>query len=136
MLHDRAAMQENHDRFVQRVVGTQIVWGLNTGTGLASCPSHDENAGEVIMFWSDRAYAERARQQSFPECTLDTLALFDFLFRWLPGMADDGLLAGTNWTGDLAGLEVDPMALHEQILELLPAAVIDRFRDQLERELS
>src|SRR5512138_433315 len=98
MLHDFGAMQDNHDRFVRRAVEAETVWGLNIGSGLASCASHDEQAGEGIMFWSDRAYAERARQRSCPESRVDSLPLFEFLFRWLPGMADDGLMAGPNWT--------------------------------------
>ncbi|MCW8877448.1 MAG: DUF2750 domain-containing protein [Kangiellaceae bacterium] len=38
-----------------------------------------------------------------------SMSLFDF-FRWLAGMSDDGIAAGTNWTGDLVGLECDPQA--------------------------
>ncbi|MDB6132703.1 MAG: hypothetical protein JWM59_946 [Verrucomicrobiales bacterium] len=34
--------------------------------------------------------------------------LFDFWFRWLPGISGDGILAGTNWDGELRGVECDP----------------------------
>lgn len=43
------------------------------------------------------------------------MTLFDFLFRWLPGMSGDGVLAGPNWNQDLIGLEIDPFALRESI---------------------
>ena len=43
------------------------------------------------------------------------MALFDFLFRWLPGMSGDGLRAGPDWNGDLVGLELDPLELRERI---------------------
>jgi hypothetical protein len=43
------------------------------------------------------------------------MSLFDFLFRWLPGMSGDGVLAGPNWNQDLVGLELDPFELRESI---------------------
>ncbi len=43
------------------------------------------------------------------------MSLFDFLFRWLPGMSGDGVLAGPNWNHDLVGVELDPYELRVQI---------------------
>lgn len=43
------------------------------------------------------------------------MSLFDFLFRWLPGMSGDGVLVGPNWNQELIGLELDPFELRKTI---------------------
>ena len=85
MLHDNATIQANHERFVARAVEAEVVWYLKSGTGAeASCPSNDDERRDVLMFWSDRAYASRARQSGFPEYEPAEIPLF--LFRSLSGM--------------------------------------------------
>lgn len=135
MLNDRATMLENHGRFLRRVIEAETIWGLDTGQGFAWCESNDEDGRDVIMFWSDRAYAERLQKRGFSDCTVDSIPLFDFLFRWLPGMANDGVMAGTNWTAGLAGVENDPHELQEQLLDRMPQEMIARYRDQLRKGL-
>jgi hypothetical protein len=53
--------------------------------------------------------------------------LFNFLYRWLPGMSGDGVLAGTNWTGELIGLEHDPYELREEVEAALPPETREKF---------
>jgi hypothetical protein len=129
-----ATCRENHNRFLQRVVKSEVVWGLRGPNGFADCDSNDSNT-VVLMFWSDRGYAARVRQQSFPEFEPAEISLFDFLFRWLPGMAKDGVLAGTNWTGDLVGLEFDPTELQEEILTTIAPDQCRKFKARFESEL-
>ena len=116
MPHDPATLRANHDRFVARVAATEVVWGLQSSDGFASCPSHADEVREVTLFWSDRADAVRVEKAAFPEYEPVELSLFDFLYRWLAGMERDRVLAGTNWNTDLAGLEMDPAALRDQLL--------------------
>ena len=130
MPHDAATLRARHDRFVARAAETEAVWALQSSDGLASCPSHADEVREVMLFWSDRAAAERVQQTSFPESDPVELKLFDFLFRWLAGMERDRALAGTNWDTDLAGLEVDPAVLRDQLLAALGP---DRARDYAQR---
>ena len=118
MFRDAATCQENHKRFISRVVATEVVWSLADKNSIAFCESNDSDRN-VLLFFSDRAYAARAQASSFPEYAPQQLALFDFLFRWLPGMAGDGVLAGANWTGDLVGLEVEPADLQAAIFEAM-----------------
>ena len=126
---------ENHRRFVERVTTSETVWGIRVANGFASAES-DETAEEspdsttVLLFWSDRAYAARARRASYPEGHVESLTLFDFLFRWLPGMRTDRVLAGTNWTGDLIGIERKPDDLQDELLEAMGAS---RAHDYLTR---
>lgn len=116
MLRNTADSKADAERFVRRVTKLQVVWYLDCDTGAARCASNeiiasDQAPANVILFFSDAAYARRVRTRSFPEFEPVTLSLFDFLYRWLPGMSEDGILAGVNWTGDLIGLELDPLAL-------------------------
>ena len=130
MPHDVDTLRANRDRFVKRVAETEVVWALQSSDGLASCPSHADEVREVQLFWSDRADAARVQQNAFPEYDPVELTLFDFLFRWLAGMERDRVLAGPNWNGDLAGLEVAPADLRDQLLAALGP---DRTRDYGQR---
>lgn len=89
---------------------------------------------DVYLFFSDRAYARAVLRETWPDSPhfeARSIALFDFLYRWLPGMARDGHLVGTNWTGDLIGLEHEPKNVQAAIVEKLPADVSDRYRRKL-----
>lgn len=134
-LHPIGPLWEAHQRFVDRVVASEVVWGLRGPRGFAASPSNDEDC-DVIMFWSDRGYASRVKQRHFADHELAEITLFDFLFRWMPGMVRDGALAGTNWNGDLAGMEIDPDDLQTQLMETLgadrAAAYLARLRNATE----
>jgi hypothetical protein len=135
MLRDEASSQADHQRFIQRVIAAEAVWGLKGPEGFAYCESHEDEEKSVLVFWSDRAYAARAQKSQFPECEPEEIPLFDFLFRWLPGMSRDGALAGTNWSKDLVGLETDPDELADQITEQMPREMLDRYLDRLKKGL-
>ena len=87
------------------------------------------------MFWSDRGYASRVKQSAFPEYEPVEISLFDLLFRWLRGMEDDGVLAGTNWNGDLAGLEVAPQELGEELRKTMGQDRVSQYTDRLRMAL-
>ena len=128
---DSATCQENHARFVQRVVASGQIWGLEGPNGWANADSNEAENVDVLLFWSDESYARRA-QPEFPDHTPSPITLFDFLYRWLPGMSGDGVRAGTNWTGDLVGLEKDPFELREEIEATLPPAVAQKHKAMYE----
>ena len=133
MVQDRytATCQENHDRFVRRIVESETVWALSKENTYAYAESNkNENPSDIILFWSDRAYAKRAKQNNYPEFEETEITLFNFLFRWLPGMSSEGVLAGTNWTGDLVGLEYDAYDLRLEIEAALSPDQKDRFNSQ------
>ena len=115
MLRDAATCQENYQRFIERVVASGHVWILSGDSGAAFCESNDEDGVNVVLLFSDAAYAARVQKQAIPDHQPEQLALFDLFFRWLPGMSEDGVLAGPNWTGDLVGLEVDPIELRKEL---------------------
>jgi len=119
-LLDRATCNANHDRFVRRVIKNETVWYLKHPDGVANSVSNDDEETTILMFWSDRAYASRVRRNGFEDYKETSMDLFDFLYRWLPGMTGDGILAGTNWTGDLIGIELNSYELRKEIEERMP----------------
>jgi len=135
MLRDTATAQENHERFVRRAIASESVWGVRNDSGFQSCQSNEDESRRVLLFWSDAAYARRAVSIDYRDCEPAEIDLFDFLFRWLRGMADDNVLVGTNYTGDLCGLELEPMELQEQLVDAMPKEMLGRYRDRLAREL-
>jgi hypothetical protein len=114
---------------------SEVVWGLSGKHGFAECDSNDSDR-PVLIFWSDRGYASRVRQQSYPDYKPSEISLFDFLFRWLPGMEGDKVLVGTNWTGDLVGLEFEPRSLQEEMISEMAPARWQAYKTQLASELT
>lgn len=135
MLRDTATVQENHERFLRRVVSSEKVWGVRNGSGFQSCESNEDDSRRVLLFWSDAAYARRAISQGYDDCEAADIDLFSFLYRWLPGMAADHVLVGPNFTGDLCGLELEPLDLQNQLLDAMPRDLLGLYRDRLADEL-
>lgn len=138
MLLNTADCQMNVDRFIRRVVDCEQVWYLSSDTGVATCTSNNNEPdapAAVLLFFSDAAYARRVRQSEFTDYNVNEMTLFDFLYRWLPGMAGDGVYAGPNWTGDLVGLEMEPFPLREQIESTMSSDHLDRY-EQRYRDLT
>ena len=128
---DAETCKENHGRFVQRVVESEIVFGLKGPKGWAVCDSNDVDGRSVLLFWSDAPYATRVRDLAFNGYEVASMTLFDFLFRWLSGMRRDGVSVGTNWTADLVGLEVAPIELTDEITAKMNPEMRSTYQDSL-----
>jgi len=127
MLLDSATVESNFQRFIDRTVEDELVFYLANKDGVATSVSNEDDETVILLFWSDRAYASRAKkcfEENFDEMEIE---LFDFLYRWLPGMSGDEVLAGPNWNGDLVGREVDPFELREMIEEKLPSELAAKY---------
>ena len=122
-----------------KILETEVVWAIRGETGFGMCESNDVEAeggepGAVLLFWSHEAYARRVIEAGFDDHVAESLSLFDFLFRWLPGMAGDGVLAGTNFTGALHGLASDAHELQEELMEALPKELAVAYIDRMQAE--
>lgn len=116
-MQDRATTSENYERFVKRIVESGLVWGLRSeSSGWAHCPSNEHEDIDVILFWSDRAYAARHRKEEWADHIPTEIAFDDFVDAWLKGMNEDGVLAGPNWDANLCGLEVKARELADRLL--------------------
>lgn len=136
MFRNRADCEADLQRFIRRVIDAETVHALKSDSGFAICESNEDEEQDVILFWSDRAYAERARKAEFPEYETAEISLFDFLFRWLSGMSGDGVLAGANWSGQLVGIESDPEELKEQITDQMPKEMLGDYIERLKKGLA
>jgi hypothetical protein len=126
MILDSTTVESNYQRFIDRIIEKETVFYLANEEGVANSVSNDDEETVILMFWSDRAYASRAKQcfdEYFEEVEID---LFEFLYRWLPGMSGDGVLAGPNWNGSLIGREIDPFELREEIEQRMPSELVDK----------
>jgi hypothetical protein len=113
---------ENHRRFVERVVKSKIVWGLKGADGWVVCDSSDEEGGDVMPFWSDLALAQRAAVEGWSVYEPTSIPLATFIERWLHGMSEDGTFVGTNWDGNVSGIESIAAELAAELLEALDSA--------------
>ena len=111
------AAKDRHQRFVERVVMARIVWGLKNAEGWATTVSkaNGMRGREVIPFWSDRNLAAQCAKDTWANYEPTQIPLDLFLQRWLPRMVIENCLAGTNWDVLLAGHEIEPDALRDQL---------------------
>ncbi len=109
MLQDTATAKENFERFLKRVRESGEVWGLESKSGWAHCPSHEFEDTDVLVFWSDRAYAVSHQKLDWKNHRPTVIPLDEFINSWLKGMHEDGVLVGPNWDANLCGLEVEPL---------------------------
>lgn len=112
---DGATAEKNKNIFIKRVVESETIFYLSENGGVANSVSNDDDECTILMFWSDKAYARRVQANGFESYEISEITLFDFLYRWLPGMTNDNVLAGVNWNQELCGLESDPFELREEI---------------------
>jgi hypothetical protein len=126
--------QEAHARFIAQVVEREHVWGLSTQDGFLACESDEAEDRAVLPFWSGAGDAQAA-QPEVESSEVDSVELFDFLFRWLPGMDDDDVLVGTNWTTTLEGKEVEPLDLQDEILDAMSDDMRISYLDRLAQEV-
>jgi hypothetical protein len=117
MLQNQATSEENYQRFIERVKKSGEVWGLKSDKGWANCPSNHNEQKDVMVFWSDRAYAARHVKDGWGEYEPTPIPLDLFISRWLQGMNRDGALVGPNWDAHLCGLEVEPLEVSQELTE-------------------
>ena len=126
---------ETVERFIERSIETEVVWALEGEESVAYAESNAQEGVAVLLFWSDRADAKRARKTRFKEYELVEIPLLEFIFRWLSGMADDEVLAGLNWSGRPEELEADPEQLQDDLLLAMDETMRAKYYDALQDAL-
>jgi hypothetical protein len=113
--HHRRDLEKNHRRFVEEAVTAGEVWTIASEDAIATWLAHDRRRS-IMPFWSDRESAARALAAAGELLAGHNVACldledFDDLLADLP----EQMLVGTNYTEDMAGLELEPAALRESI---------------------
>ena len=135
MILDSATVESNFQRFINRVIDNESLFYLSNDEGVANSVSNDDEETTILLFWSDRSYAHRAKKIFSEEFSESEMTLFEFLYRWLPGMSGDDVLAGPNWNGNLVGREIDPFDLRTEIEERMPPELLEEYEARY-RELT
>ncbi len=130
-----ATAEECRERFIARAIELETVWFLENDEGAAYVESGEDTEAVVLLFWSERADAKRARKTGFKECEVVELSLLEFLFKWLSGMAEDEVLVGVNWTGAPKELELDAEQLQDDLLEAMGEEMSAAYYDALQAAL-
>lgn len=123
-----AQSKNSYQGFVQQIVASEVVWALASSEGLAVAESNDDYPLDILLFWSDEGRAKKVQAAAFSNCDESKITLFDFMYGWLPGMSEAGVLAGANWTGRLVGPEIQPFALQKELESALSDEQMARFK--------
>jgi hypothetical protein len=117
MLQDALITQQRHEQFIQRAAESNAVWALSSEEGWAVSSSHVDENTDIILFWSDAAYATAVAKEDWLHYQPVAIPLSEFLENWLPGMYQSQVLVGTNWDANLFGEETAPLNLALDIIE-------------------
>ena len=120
MFQDSITLKNRHQKFIKSVSENGIVYGLKSKNGFATSSStqfEDDNGNPIgmICFWSEKVRAKSCVKDEWKKYTVTEIPLAEFLENWCLGMANDGLLIGTQFDQNLFGYKVEPLDL---ILEL------------------
>src|SRR5436190_1331152 len=102
------------DRFVRRVLDTQVAWTAAGEEGLARVASSTVKARMVTLLWAERGHAERASATgSHP--IIKRLPLADLLIDVLPKLFELNRLVGPDWGPEPLEPEIEPCDLMRRL---------------------
>lgn len=104
---------DRYDHFVKRVADWEEVWGLASEGGWVM--AGDSDGRQCMPFWPHAAYAEAMAAEEWRDSRPKAIGLSEFLTKWLPGMAKDGLDVAVFPTPDQKGVVVDPLRLKRDL---------------------
>jgi hypothetical protein len=110
-----ADLNANYQRFIEGILESGQVWGLQSEDGWVVVDSTEFEESEVMPFWSDEAFAKIHCVGEWEEFRPVAMDLEEFVEEWLAGMTEDGILVGPNWNEELEGLEVEPEEIAERL---------------------
>jgi len=102
--------------FIEQTRQTGVVWNLMHADGFAICEA-DQSADLCVMpFWSSESMAKAACIDEWKDYRPNSIEFDDFIDHWLHGMAEDEVFVGVNWSEQLAGVEIEPVILIDDLL--------------------
>lgn len=120
MFQDSITLKNRHQKFVKTVSESGIIYGLKNKNGFATSSStlYEDNNGNpigMLCFWAEKVRAKSCAKDEWKKYNVVEIPLAEFMENWCIGMANDGLLIGTQFDLNLFGYEIEPLDL---ILEL------------------
>ena len=110
------------DAFYSEVLKTGSVWTVQDVEGIPAPMTAD--GYRSMPFWSLRSRAERVVANVPAYRTFEVIELSAEKWRrdWLPGLAEDGIHVGLNWSGPRAtGYDVEPGSVEAALTARAPA---------------
>ncbi|WP_269621130.1 DUF2750 domain-containing protein [Zhongshania sp. BJYM1] len=102
--------------FYQEVAENGVVWGIKDSGGY---PAPRGTEGKRAMpFWSSQSRAQTVIENVSAYKGFEPVAISWEVFceRWVPGLSQDGLLAGINWSDERAtGFDIQPFELQTNV---------------------
>lgn len=124
MIQDSVTLKNRYLRFIQTVSERGSVYALKSENGFATSYStqfEDRNGNpiEIICFWAEKVWAKSCAKDQWQEYQVTEIQLAEFMESWCVGMANDGLLIGTEFDQNLFGYEVEPLHLTLELIAVL-----------------
>lgn len=98
--------------FYREVAENAALWTIRDENGF---PAPLTQGGKrALPFWSSRARAEKIVKTVAAYSGFEVMPVSwqDFCEQWVPGLSEDGLLVGVNWSGARAlGYDLEPEEL-------------------------
>ncbi|MGB0894294.1 MAG: DUF2750 domain-containing protein [Parashewanella sp.] len=106
--------------FVTGVEKEQHLWALqdSTGEGWVVCDSSQFEQTDVMPLWSSEELAQKNCTDEWQDYQVASISLNDFLEFWVSDFNDDGVMVGLNWQVDGECLEIDPIELAKQLVDV------------------
>jgi len=120
MFQDSITVKNRHLAFIKTISDNELVYVLQNENGFATSNSNqykDDNGSPIGMlyFWADKVRAKSCAINEWKEYKVTEILLAEFMENWCIGMANDGLLVGTQFDQNMFGFTIEPLEL---VLEL------------------
>jgi ABC-type phosphate/phosphonate transport system substrate-binding protein len=106
--------------FYREVAEKRVVWTVRDAGGF---PAPKNSSGERAQpFWSSRSRVEKiiATVPAYANFEPYEISWEYFCAKWVPGLTEDGLLVGVNWSGPRAkGYDLEPGKLQEYVQNVI-----------------
>ncbi|MBU0913477.1 MAG: DUF2750 domain-containing protein [Gammaproteobacteria bacterium] len=102
--------------FYHEVARSGVVWGIRDEAGFPAPLGFD--GARAMPFWSSESRALKVVQNlpAYVGFTPVAIEWSIFCERWVPGLTQDGLLVGVNWSGQTAsGYDIQPLNVQRNI---------------------
>lgn len=119
-----------YQSFLNTLLDTQTVYTLSDESGVAECPSTEYNGADgepvpVLCYWSSAEGANACQNEEWSAYQIEAITLAEFMRTWLLNMDEDECLAGVEFDAGLYGLEIEPIELMADLMDLAQARGIE-----------
>lgn len=119
----------HRERFVKRVLSSATVSFVSGNDGWACVPFRQDTTRDVVLFWSNRAEAQRWADVVAASPAIHEVALSSLLSNVLPMLGQRRCLVGADWSSDPADPVIEPADLIERLWRERTDQFLTKIRD-------